>query len=92
MAVLYKREILWEVSMVKVVKSYEVKVDSKKRITLRNTDYEYFYVKEFQDWRILLEPRELAASAQLSKNTLEMMDEAIENYKKGRVSKDLNRL
>ena len=68
------------------IKSYDAKIDSKKRITLRNALYEYFYLEEYDDGHILLEPRELTKSFQISANSLKMMDSSIENLKKGNVS------
>ena len=35
------------------VKVYDAKMDSKKRITLRNALYEYYHVEEFDDGRIV---------------------------------------
>lgn len=32
-----------------IVKSYDAKLDSKKRITLRNVYYDYYHVEEFGD-------------------------------------------
>lgn len=72
------------------IKSYDAKIDSKKRITLRNTAYEYFHVQEYEDGRIVLEPRELVKPFQISVNTLSMTDSSIANFKKGRVSKPLD--
>ena len=63
------------------VKAYDAKMDSKRRITLRNAQYEYYHVEEFPDGRILLEPRELTKPFELSQNTLAMMDESMENFK-----------
>lgn len=60
------------------VKTYDAKVDSKKRITLRNALYEYYHVEEFDDGRILLEPRELVPPFQVSENSLAMTDQAME--------------
>ena len=68
------------------VKSYDAKLDSKKRITLRNVYYEYYHVEEFGDGRILLEPRELTKPFQVSANTLKMMDSSMENFNKGLTS------
>ena len=64
------------------VKSYDAKLDSKKRITLRNVYYEYYHVEEFGDGRILLEPRELTKPFQVSANTLKMLDSSMENFNK----------
>ena len=33
------------------VKAYDAKMDSKRRITLRNALYEYYHVEEFEDGR-----------------------------------------
>lgn len=68
------------------VKSYDAKVDSKKRITLRNANYDYFHIEEFSDGRIVLEPRILVKPFEVSENTLKMMDSSVENLKSGNVS------
>ncbi|UTD05013.1 hypothetical protein E4N80_05770 [Treponema denticola] len=68
------------------VKSYDARIDSKKRITLRNTLFEYFNVKEFADGTIVLEPRELTKPFTVSSNTLSMMDKSMENFNFGDVS------
>ena len=72
------------------IRSYNAKVDSKKRITLRNTVYEYFHIEEYEDGKIVLEPRELAKPFQISKNSLSMMDSSVQNLKAGNVSAPLN--
>ncbi len=72
--------------MESVSRTYDAKVDSKKRITLRSARFEYYNVKEYQDGRILLEPRELAVPFSVSENTLAMMDAAMKNMKNGEVS------
>lgn len=68
------------------VKSYDAKVDSKKRITLRNANYDYFHIEEFSDGRIVLEPRILVKPFEVSENTLKMMDSSVENLKSENVS------
>ena len=73
-----------------IVKSYDAKLDSKKRITLRNVYYDYYHVEEFGDGRIILEPRELTKPFQVSENTLKMMDASIENFNKGLTSKPID--
>ena len=72
--------------MAVALRSYDAKIDSKKRITLRNALFEYFHVEEYDDGRILLEPRELTAPFQVSEQTLTMMDSAVANLKAGKVS------
>lgn len=68
------------------VKSYDAKIDSKKRITLRNALFEYFHVEEYSDGKIILEPRVLQKPFEISENTLAMMDYSIDNFKNGNVS------
>ena len=68
------------------IKSYDAKIDSKKRITLRNASFEYFHVEEYNDGRIILEPRVLQKPFEVSSNTLKMMDKSMENFAKGEVS------
>lgn len=72
------------------VKTYDAKIDMKKRITLRNSKYDYYHVKEFSDGRIVLEPRELVPPFEVSQATLSMMDSAVANLKKGKVSKPVD--
>ena len=72
------------------VKSYDAKIDSKKRITLRNALYEYFHIEEYADGKIVLEPRVLVKPFEVSKNTLSMMDSSIENLKNGEVSEPID--
>ena len=75
-----------EVRNMTAVKDYTVHIDSKKRITLRGASYQYYNVKEYENGCILLEPRELTVPDSISVQTLEDMDRAISNFKKGEVS------
>ena len=68
------------------LKNYDAKLDSKKRITIRNPKYEYYHVTEQADGVVVLEPRELVDPFTISKNTFESMKEDAENLKKGIVS------
>ena len=72
------------------IKNYTTHVDSKKRITLRGAKFSYYHVKEYGNGCILLEPRELAAPAEISENTLRAMDKSIENFKMGTVSEPID--
>ena len=72
------------------VREYDAKIDSKKRVTLRNTLFEYYHVQEMDNGVIVLEPRELTAPFQVSANTLHMMDESVQNLKKGAVSEAID--
>lgn len=73
-----------------MIREYDAKLDSKKRLTLRNVLFEYYHVSEYKDGRIVLEPRELTAPFQISANTLSMMDTAVANLKAGRVSEPVD--
>ena len=68
------------------VREYDAKLDSKKRITIREANYDYYHVSVLPDQRIVLEPRVLTAPFSVSANTLNMMDQSVENMKKGEVS------
>lgn len=68
------------------VSEYDAKIDVKKRLTLRGAQYGHYHVKEFQDGRIVLEPRELVKPFTVSRRTLKMMDSSMANMKKGLVS------
>ena len=73
-----------------LLREYDAHVDSKKRLTLRSAHFEYYHVSELADGRIVLEPRELTAPFSVSANTLKMMDTAVENFKAGKVSEEID--
>ena len=73
-----------------VSRTYDAKVDSKRRITLRSARFEYYHVKEYPDGSILLEPRELAVPFSVSENTLAMMDASVNSMKSGTVSEPID--
>ena len=68
------------------LKQYDAKLDSKKRITIRNPKYEYYHVSEQENGIIILEPRELVDPFTISKKTYEDMQEDVNNLKNGIVS------
>ena len=72
--------------MAAITRSYNAKVDAKQRITLRNTRFKRFTVKEYQDGSILLEPEEPVSPFHVSADTLAMMDSAMEEMQRGVVS------
>ena len=69
------------------IKEYDAKVDSKKRLTLRESPFEYYHVEHFTDGRIVLQPRQLVEPTCVSENSLNMMDKSMENVKKGNAGK-----
>ena len=76
--------------MTELVNEFDAKIDAKKRITLRNSIFEYFHIKQYKDGTMILEPRVLVEPNALSKKTLKMMDKSIDNFKKGKVSKAID--
>ena len=72
-----------------IEKEYDTKVDSKKRITVKGTQYNYYHVKQYKDGHIELNPRILVKPIIISKNTLKGMDKSIMNFKKGKTSKPI---
>ena len=66
-----------------ILKTYDARLDSKKRITIRNPKYEYYHVVEQQNGVVVLEPRELVDPLTVSKKTLDSMDKSIKNLKNG---------
>ena len=69
------------------VREYDARVDTKKRVTLRGTQYRNYRVREYADGRIEMRPQELA---EVSARTVEMMDRAIENLDKREAGKPLD--
>ncbi len=72
------------------LKDYVVHLDSKKRVTLRGAAYKYYQVKEYENGCIILEPRELVTPFTVSAKTLEEMDKAVANFKRGDVSEPVD--
>jgi len=68
------------------VKEYDARIDEKKRVTIRGAHYEHYHVVEYDDGKIMLEPRVLVAPFELSTRSLAMMDESVDNLKSGKVS------
>lgn len=75
---------------VTALREYDAKIDTKKRITLRGKAYDYYHVTEFENGKIELEPRVLSRPFEISENTLNMIDSAAENFKKGIVSEPID--
>lgn len=75
------------------IKEYDAKVDSKKRLTLRESRYEYYHVQHYSDGSIMLQPRVLVEPLYVSEKSLEMMDSSVDHLKNGKAGKavDLSR-
>ena len=72
------------------IREYDAKVDSKKRLTLRESPFEYYHVEHYSDGSILLQPRQLVEPLSVSENTLNMMDKSMANVKKGKAGKAID--
>lgn len=72
------------------IKEYDAKIDTKKRITLRGSSYEYYHVIEFPNGKIELEPRVLVEPFGIAEDTLKMVDASMANLKKGKASKPID--
>ena len=66
-----------------ILKTYDARLDSKKRITIRNPKYEFYHVVEQENGVVVLEPRKLIDPLTISKKTLEDMDKSMKNLEKG---------
>jgi hypothetical protein len=71
-------------------REYDAKIDSKKRLTIRGARTRHYHVTEYEDGTVELSPRQLIHPDEISRRTLQMMDEAIENMKDGIVSEPVN--
>jgi hypothetical protein len=67
------------------VLEYDAKTDNRHRITLPKTGFAHYHLSQFEDGRIVLEPRELVPPPAISARTLRMMDRAMSNMDAGEV-------
>lgn len=65
-----------------VKNEYNVRLDVRKRLTIRNTNFEYFCMKVYDDGTITLEPRVLVSPQKVSK---------IDRKKKSKSIKQINK-
>lgn len=72
------------------VKEYDAKIDMKKRLTIRGAQFDNYHVYEYENGKIILEPRVLVSPYEVSTNTLDMMDSAISNLKNGKTSEPID--
>lgn len=71
---------------IRLVEEYDTSADSKKRISLRGTQAEYFHVKALSNGSYLLEPRVLVPRDAVPARTLKMLQQSVTNLKRGKVS------
>lgn len=63
---------------VAIKRNYDTKLDTKRRVTIRNPQTDYYHVTEYEDGTVKLEPRVL-----ISPEMLEQIDTAVKRHKAG---------
>jgi hypothetical protein len=63
---------------VAIKKNYDAKLDTKRRVTIRNARTEFYHVTEYENGTIKLEPRVL-----VSPDMLEQIDATVTRHKAG---------
>lgn len=71
-----------------IAHEYDAKLDSRKRITVRDAGHEYYHVTEFESGEIVLSPRELTRP--VTGMTLEMLTGSMENFLRGDVGEEID--
>lgn len=84
-------------NMQNIVKQYDAKVDSKKRITLRDAKYDYYSVTTYDDGSVSLEPKVLMSSKTVSKEQVlkavaAIREQAIKNGTANMTLEDINEI
>ena len=71
---------LWFLGIMAVAikKDYDAKLDTKRRVTIRNARTEFYHVTEYEDGTIKMEPRVL-----VSPDMLKQIDAAVKRRKAG---------
>jgi hypothetical protein len=74
----------------RVTAEYDVKRDTRKRVTLRSPRHEYYHATEFADGTVMLKPRELRVPDSISRRTLEGIHAAVRNLDAGVVGDEFD--
>lgn len=72
------------------IKTCNGKTNMKKKISLKNSKYEYYRVQKFEEGEIEFESHELAVPFEISQSTLNMIDSAIKNLQNKKVSEPVD--
>ncbi len=67
------------------VRTYEGKLDEKKRLVIRGARHKYYHVREEPNGMIVLTPQTIV-DVGISPRALAMLDSSVANFKKGIVS------
>lgn len=60
-------------------KTYDAKLDTKRRLTIRNAQTDFYHVTEYEDGTVKLEPRVL-----VSPHMLKQIEAGVKRYKAGK--------
>ncbi len=71
-------------------RSYETKLDQKKRVVLRGARHKYYEVREEANGSFHLTPKQLVDIEPISALSLAMLDSAIANFKKSIASEPID--
>lgn len=71
-------------------RSYETKLDEKKRIVLRGARHKYYEVREEANGSFHLTPKQLVDIEPISARSLAMLDSSIANFKKSIASEPID--
>ena len=74
----------------KVIKKYDAKLDSKNRLTIRESQFAHYSVNVMDNGEIVLKPRILVDPNNINANTLKTIEESMGNLKKGKVGKEFD--
>jgi hypothetical protein len=69
--------------MVKILE-YEAELDKRKRLVIREAEFQHYHVSKYEDGTVVLEPRVLTAPSMISRRTLLDMDETMTAFGEGR--------
>lgn len=70
---------------VAIVRDYNAKLDTKRRVTIRNARSEFYHVTEYEDGTVKMEPLVLA-----SPDMLKQIDASVKRHKPGNKGTKLN--
>ncbi|HEX2963222.1 MAG TPA: hypothetical protein VHO43_15595 [Ignavibacteriales bacterium] len=76
--------------MAPVVKEYSAKLDSKRRLIIRDSKFEHYKVQVRRDGTITLKPQILVDLDDISEDTYNMIKDSAGNLKKGKASSPVN--
>lgn len=74
----------------RIIKEYDAKLDSKKRLTIRGTKFEHYKVQVTASGTLILKPQVLVDLDSISENTLKMIEKSVKSFKKGKASKPID--